>query len=276
MNAAQAREMAATAAAGKLIGMSNFPYRDNPAIQAFQHLVAEGYLGTLLHVSGDYHGGFGLHRPPGWRGLKSRSGSGILGDLGSHLIDLVRYVTGDEFASVCAHSLTLLRDPETGALIAPVRMEDPRTGDRNDDSCAFLAELKSGAQAVLHTSWVAHQGADTQQQEIEAYGTEGRLHFIANHTGTQLRGKRVSDRHWETIPVKGITLPGSMGDDDEDYFRPGRHTPTNTTYRWIDAIRTGQHTISPDLADGWCTQQVIDAVIQASAERRWVDVSCDS
>jgi len=276
VNAAQAREMAATAAAGKLIGMCNFPYRDNPAVQAFQRLVADGYLGTLLHVRGDYHGGFGLHNRPGWRGLRSRSGSGILGDLGSHLIDLVRFVTGDEFGSVCAHSLTMLRAPESGARTAPARAEDPRVGDRNDDSCSFVAELKSGAQAVVHTSWVAHQGAEVQHQEIEAYGTEGRLHFAANHTGIRLRGKRVSESQWVTIPVEGVTLPGSASDDDEDYFRPGRHTPTNTTYRWIEAIRTGQHAISPDLADGWCTQQVIDAVIEASAQRRWVDVKCEA
>ena len=60
--------------------------------------------------------------------------------------------------------------------------------------------------------------------------------------------------------------------EEEDYFRPGRHTPTNTTYRWIEAICTGQTAVSPSLEDGWRSQQVIDAVIQASAERRWVDV----
>jgi predicted dehydrogenase len=275
LNADQAREMAATARAKGLLGMSNFPYRDNPAVREFARLTASGYLGTLLHVRGEYHGGFGLQRPPGWRGTRSRSGAGILGDLGSHLIDLVRYVTGDEFTSVCAHSLTVLREPETGRLAELVRTEDPRVGDRNDDSCAFLAELAGGAQALLHTSWMAYQGAETQHQEIEAYGTEGRLHFIATHTGTQLRGKRTSDRTWELFPLENIVLPDSTGDDNEDYFRPGRLTPNNSTYRWIEAIRTGQTAISPDLTDGWRAQQVIDAVIQASAERRWVDVPRD-
>jgi predicted dehydrogenase len=274
LNADQAREMAHTAAAKGLLGMSNFPYRDNPAVREFQRLTAAGYLGRLLHVRGEYHGGFGLQRPPGWRGTRSRSGAGILGDLGSHLIDLVRYVTGDEFASVCAHSLTVLRDPE-GRTTDLTRTEDPRIGDRNDDSCAFLAELSHGAQAILHTSWVAHQGAETQHQEIEAYGAEGRLHFIATHTGTRLRGKRTTDRAWEQFSIDNIVLPDSTGDDNEDYFRPGRHTPSNTTYRWIEAIRTGQTAISPDLTDGWRAQQVIDAVIRASAERCWVDVPHD-
>jgi predicted dehydrogenase len=275
LNAAQAREMVETARTNGLVGMTNFPYRDNPAVQAFRRLVAEGYVGTPMHVSGQYHGGFGLKRTPGWRGLRARSGAGILGDLGSHLIDLARYITGDEFASVCAHSLTALYDIGAEAESHPVtlaRSEDPKVGERNDDSCAFLAEFASGAQGIFHTSWVAYQGAYVQHQEIEIYGSEGRLHWTATHSGTQLRGLKRGQPHWEILPVAGIVPPGSEPKEEEDYFRPGRNTPTNTTYRWIEAIRTGQQSVSPGLEDGWRSQQVIDAVIRASAERRWVEV----
>ena len=132
--------------------------------------------------------------------------------------------------------------------------------------------MASGAQGTFHTSWVAYQGAYAQHQEIEVYGTEGRLHFLANHCGTQLRGLRVGEKHWETFPVEGVVSPGSEAEEDEDYFRPGRNSPTNTTYRWIEASRRAENHVSPDLTDGWRAQQVIDAVIQASAERRWVDV----
>ncbi len=283
LNAAQAREMAQTATEKHLLGMSNFPYRDNPCVMAFRRLVAEGYVGKILHVSGQYHGGFALMRPPGWRGQRARSGAGILGDLGSHLIDLARFITGDEFTSVCGHTITALRDqpdqqvwqkgavqPAGSEITKIVRSENPEVGARNDDSCAFLAEFASGAQGLFHTSWVAYQGAYAQHQEIEVYGTTGRLHFIANHSGTQLRGLRVGEKHWETIPAEGAVPPGEV--EEEDYFRPGRHTPTNTTYRWIEAIRQGESHVSPDLTEGWRAQQVIDAVIQASAERRWVDV----
>lgn len=283
MDAAQAKEMADTAHRENLVGMTNFPYRDNPCIGMLKKLIAEDYIGTLLHISGQYHGGFGLTRPPGWRGTCDRSGAGILGDLGSHLIDLARYVTGDEFASVCAHSLTLLRANASGNSIGNsignnvedallLRTDDPRVGNRNDDSCAFLAEMQSGAQGIFHTSWVAYQGADTQHQELDVYGTKGRLHFIANHAGTLLRGKRSGEPHWESLPVEGATAPQAGRKEDEDYFRPGRHAPTNTTYRWIEAIRQGASQISPDLMEGWRTQQVIDAVIAASRERRWVEV----
>lgn len=221
-------------------------------------------------MSGVYNGGFGLKHTPNWRGSRERSGAGILADLGSHLIDLARFVTGEEFTAVCGHSLTVLRGDK--GIDTAVRTEDPRVGSRNDDSCAFLAELRSGAQGIFHTSWLAYQGAYRQHQELEVCGTEGRLNFMANHSGIALRGMRAADdQRWQALPVEGIMLPQD-GKDEEDWFRPGRETETSTTYRWLEAIRTHNTAVSPSLEDGWRAQEVIDAVIQASAERRWVNV----
>ena len=270
LNADQAREMASTAAAKGLIGMSNFPYRGNPAAIELRKQIENGFVGTIMHVSGQYHGGFGLLRAPGWRGSRARSGAGILGDLGSHLIDLARFAVQDEFAAVTSSSLTVLKQ-ENGELLR-VRSEDPRVGDRNDDSCAFLAEFASGAQGIFHTSWVAYQGAYTQHQALEVYGSEGRLQFLSTHAGTHLKGLKVGAKRWEHFPVEAVTRYDEQGEEQEDFFRPGRHNATSTTYRWIDAIRDGKTSISPDLNDGLRAQLVIDAVILAGKERRWVDV----
>lgn len=273
LNVEQAFEMADAASKRNLIGMSNFPYRDNPAVQAFKKLLEEGYVGDILHVSASYHGGFGLRRNPNWRSIRARSGAGILGDLGSHLIDLVRYITGEEFAAVSGNMMTTLWDSE-GELERRLHTENPDVGERNDDSCAFLAELSNGAQAILHTSWVAHQGAGIQQQEVEVYGTEGRLHLLVSHRGVSLRGLQSGAPNWEEIAVEGaVTEEAANGEENEDFFRPGRHSATNTTYRWLEAIRNDQPSVSPDLWDGYYAQEVIDAVILSSAERRWVLIS---
>lgn len=271
LNADQAAEMATAARERGLLAMTNFPYRDNPAVKELRARLASGYVGRILHVSGQYHGGFGLRRSPNWRAFRERSGAGILGDLGSHLIDLARYTLGDEFGAVCAHSLTVLHGEQ--GIDTLIRSEDPRAGSRNDDSCAFLAEFRSGAQGVFHTSWIAYQGVYRQHQELEVYGSEGRVKFTANHAGTQLQGMRNGeDDRWKTLPVDNIVLPQEQG-EEEDWFRPGRNTETNTTYRWLEAIRTGALEISPSMDDGLRAQQVIDAVIQASAERRWIEVA---
>ncbi|HEV2471293.1 MAG TPA: Gfo/Idh/MocA family oxidoreductase [Chthonomonadales bacterium] len=273
LNARQAREMANEAKSRRLIGMTNFPYRDNPAIQMFRTLSIDGFAGKPLHLTAHYYGGFGLHRPPGWRGSRARSGSGILGDLGSHLIDLVRFVTGREFVTVCAQSLTLLpHEHGPSPDLAPTN--GPLVEDRNDDSCAFLAELEGGVNAVLHTSWIALQGAAVQSQMIELYGTLGRLRFEATHAGTRLLGMEAEEARWRELPVAGIAPSGdTFRGEDEDYFRPGRHTAANTTYRWIEAICAGAPAISPDLNDGLLAQEVIDAVEKSSRERRWAPVA---
>jgi predicted dehydrogenase len=270
MNKAQALEMAQEAANRNLLGLTNFPYRDNPAVQQFREMVAEGFVGDILHVSGSYHGGFGLGRNPNWRSLRERSGSGILGDLGSHLIDLARFMTQLEFSAVSGHTMTALW--KEGYSPRLVRTENPDVGERNDDSCTFLAEFEGGAQGIFHTSWVAYQGAAIQQQELEVYGTEGRLFFHASHRGVVLRGLTRGEDHWEEIPVVGTVRPEEASGEEEDYFRPGRNSGTNTTYRWLEAIRTDSAVITPDLWDGYRAQCVIDAVLKSSAERAWVEV----
>lgn len=270
LNAGQAAEMAFAARDRGLIGMTNFPYRDNPAVQAMHRMVRDGYLGTPVHVYGHYHGGYGLTGAPNWRASRARSVSGILGDLGSHLIDLARFVTCAEFDAVCAHQLTLYRP--AGGPAQPIRSEDPRTGDRNDDSTAFLAEMTGGMQGIFHTSWSAYQGAGRQDQRLEAYGTEGRLLFTATHLGTQLLAMKTGDQRMEPVPLVGATPPEPENEEEEDYFRPGRNGPSNTTYRWIEAIRTGDRSLSPSLVDGLRAQEVTDAIIRASGARAWVNV----
>ena len=240
MHAGEARHLADEATRRGLLGMCNFPYRANPCAQALRQRVAEGYVGTLLHVAAAYHGGFGLNGPPGWRGWLPHSSAGILGDLGSHLIDLVRFTTGQEFRSVCSHALTVTRDKETDAFSGVTRMGSEAAGERNDDSCAFLAEFESGAQGVLHTSWLIKQGRYGQHQEIEVVGTQGRLQFVSNHVGTRLRGLREQAKEWETFAIADTVAYESCDDDNEDYFRPGRLTPTNTTYRWVEGMARGK------------------------------------
>ena len=268
----EAEEMFSTAQSKSLIGMINFPYRDNPAVKEMKSKLADGYVGTPFHISGSYHGGFGLGDKRGWRGYRDKSGAGILGDLGSHLIDLARYVLQQEFGSVCAHTMTALKSPAAEKKWLPSRTENPEVGALNDDSCTFLAEFEKGTQGIFHTSWLAYQGAYTQHQELEIYGSEGRLHFVANHAGTFLRGMRRGEQKWEWFPVAGTVSPEDAREESEDYFRPGRLTPTNTTYRWVEAIKANDRRLTPSFEDGWRSQLVIDAVLVSSAKRRWVDV----
>jgi len=90
LNSAQAREMAETAREKGVLGMANFPYREQSQCESVSATdPGEGYVGRILHVSGQYHGGFGLKlgAPAGLeRGLTERSPAPAhpRRDLGSH------------------------------------------------------------------------------------------------------------------------------------------------------------------------------------------------
>ncbi|MDL2234105.1 Gfo/Idh/MocA family oxidoreductase, partial [Ruminococcaceae bacterium OttesenSCG-928-L11] len=76
-----------------------FSYRFKAAARFARDLVANGAIGELYHANMRYFQGWGLpkyEQPLVWRYQKEHAGSGALGDLGCHAIDLVRFVTGRE------------------------------------------------------------------------------------------------------------------------------------------------------------------------------------
>ena len=77
--------------------MVGFTYRRVPAIALARQLVAEGRIGTLHHVRAQYLQDWIVdpEAPMSWRLDKSRAGSGALGDIGAHIVDLAQFITGD-------------------------------------------------------------------------------------------------------------------------------------------------------------------------------------
>ena len=83
-------------------GMMCFSYRFMPAVRYARKLLQEGILGDIMGVQVEYLKDSGLWpgRKLEWRFIKERAGTGVLGDLGVHLIDMTRFLLGD-FSDVC-------------------------------------------------------------------------------------------------------------------------------------------------------------------------------
>src|SRR5690606_35675426 len=98
---AAAAESAAATGARAMVG---FTYRRVPAIVLARQLVAEGRLGQIRHVRAQYLQDWIVdpEAPLSWRLQKDRAGSGALGDIGAHIIDLTQYITGDRITGVSA------------------------------------------------------------------------------------------------------------------------------------------------------------------------------
>ncbi len=112
---AEAEEMAAAAARAAEHGvraMVGFTYRRVPAVALARKLVAEGRIGEVRHVRAQYLQDWiaDPEAPLSWRLEKDKAGSGALGDIGAHIIDLTQFITGDLVREVSGHLETFVTE----------------------------------------------------------------------------------------------------------------------------------------------------------------------
>jgi len=259
MNVALAREMAARAEAARRKTLTFFTHRTVAAAAQVKRLVDEGFLGQPLHVSAVYFTASHLreNKPLAWKMQRAESGTGVLGDIGSHLIDLVRWWLGD-FSRVAGQWQTVTRERSGGVADA-------------DEDCSFLAQLACGAQGVFQASkLVAGRG---NYQRIELHGSRGSLTYEADPgfdptwEGRVLAG-RPDHPGLELLALPrelaaGLDTPDNQADRNEAYRR--------LTDPFFAAIRDGG-SVAPDFRDGAAAQAVLDAVAESAERKEWVPV----
>src|SRR4051794_5948193 len=112
---AEAETMTAAAEQARANGvraMVGFTYRRVPAIALARQLVAEGRIGEVRHVRAQYLQDWisDPEAPMSWRLDKTRAGSGALGDIGAHVIDLTQYIPGDRLIEVSGRLETFVKE----------------------------------------------------------------------------------------------------------------------------------------------------------------------
>jgi predicted dehydrogenase len=257
LTAAQAREMAAAAAGRHLQTLTFFTHRTIAAAAQLKRLVDEGFLGTPLHVSASYFSAshFAPGKPASWRMRRAEAGTGVLGDIGSHLIDLVRFWLGD-FAKVSGQWQQRTFDRPGGKVDA-------------DEDVSFLAQLKCGAQAVFQVSkLVAGRG---NYQRVELYGDKGSLIY---------EGEPGIDANWEgrlfagradKLGIEPVALPEALTKGLETKDGGRIEAWRRLVDPFFEAIRTGG-SCKPDFQDGAAVQAILDAVATSCEHGGWVDV----
>ncbi len=245
---AGARRMAERAAASGLKHAVNFRYRWIPAAGYVRELIQAGELGEIYHVYAHYFNGT-LHDPQTpirWRQSRASAGSGVLGDLGSHLIDLCRWWIG-EVASVQGHLRTFnSKRPLIGGGSGEVDVDDAMTAQ-----LAFV----NGAEGVLSASQCAI--GRNNHQRIELYGTKGALIYEIekwDQGGDKLQicfgTAQARYNAFATVPVPPTYLAGN---------------PERPMIDFIDAIRADRMP-SPNFDDGMRCQEVIDAIARSAEQ----------
>ncbi|MFF0342530.1 Gfo/Idh/MocA family protein [Kribbella sp. NPDC004875] len=275
---AEAMTAAAEAAAARGIrSMVGFTYRRVPAIALARQLVADGKLGTIRHVRAQYLQDWiaDPEAPLSWRLDKAKAGSGALGDIGAHIIDMTQYITGDTIGEVSARLETFVKErpvaAEHSGLAGTAGTE--RGPVTVDDAAVFLATFRSGALGVFEATRFATGRKNGIRIEINgslgslAFDFEDMnlLHFYDATEDSRTAGFR---RILATEPVHPYVAA---------WWPPGHllgyeHGFTHQAVDLVTAIAEGTEP-RPSFADGLQVQRVLAAVEASSASRQWQEIA---
>jgi predicted dehydrogenase len=269
----QAERMAAAADAAFPSGaraMVGFNYRRVPALALARRLVEQGRIGPLRHVRAVYLQDWLVDpdSPLTWRMQADRAGSGALGDLGAHIVDLARFLTGDEITGVSAVSATFVEERPLA--------DDEGTGQVTvDDAVVFSARFGSGALGSFEATRYA--AGRKNGLRIELNGAAGSLAFdlerlneLEFYDGDDTDGGATGG--FRRILVTEPGHPYLSG-----WWPPGHtlgweHTFTHQARDLLTAIADGGQP-APSFGDGLAVQRVLDAVQRsAAAGSGWVAV----
>jgi predicted dehydrogenase len=254
-----AEQMYLAAEQAGIVHMTAFTYRFAPAVQYLKHLINTSALGRLLTVRASYLMALSSHLL-GWRSTAAQAGSGVLADIGSHLVHLVQLLAG-EIEQVCASQALFRNDPASDV----------------EDWIAFLADLQGGVRATFEISRVCPgRGAGvSENMTIEVYGTEGGAEFSLQDpwalrvaVGEDGRDPARPMQRVE-VPTEFLRVPGSTRDPHAGDPRWGYRY--DQEFQFVESVRLGQSR-SPTLLDGVRCQAVLDAAIESGRERRWTSV----
>lgn len=277
LNLNDAREMLAAAEKNGVKHQIGFNYRFVPAVQLAKKLIDDGKIGKIYHFRALYLQDWIIDPdfPLVWRLDKEVAGSGSLGDLGAHVIDIARFLVG-EFDSVIGMNKTFIKErpivekmtglsaqAQTGAIKGEVTV---------DDATLFLAEFKNGALGSIEATRFANGHKNGMSFEIN--GSKGSLKFefermnelqffsSEDEEGTQ--GFRIIQATEPVHPYAGAWWPAG-------HVIGYEHTFVHEMYEFVEAIAKDKKP-APDFNDGVKCSQVMEAVDLSIAERQWIKV----
>jgi predicted dehydrogenase len=265
MNRQEAEAMLKRAEETRVIHMTSFNFRFIPAFHWMKELMQEGYVGSrVLHVEASWftEGRADPNSPFRWRHDKEAVGFGAMGDIGVHLVDLVRWLAGD-FKRVCGQQATF----------TPERALADRSGKREvtvEDCCVFLGELKNGG-LISFVANAAARGA--AYQEIRILGDEGMLRAEVDRSKPDwVIGTLWGTRGKGTPQLLSIPERLTQGYKPSDERRAmAEFVFPNLTRLLAHGIRTGEQP-NPSFRDGLEAQKVLDAVVASAESGNWVNV----
>lgn len=255
-----------------------YNYRRVPAVALAHQLVKSGKIGRIYHVRGYYLQDWaGPDVPLIWRFQKKVAGSGSHGDLGAHIIDMARFVTGDEFAEITgALGETFIKErpiPSRGSSggIAGGAQAATQMGKVDvDDAMLFLARMKSGAVCSIEATRFAT--GYQNKNGVEIHGEKGAVSFNFEDMNWLNFYDRSDDRKtqgWHRImATHAPDHPYANAWWPDAHIVGYEHGFINQTADMLNVIAGKDPVVPiPDFDDAYETQRVLEAVAMSAKSR---------
>jgi predicted dehydrogenase len=277
----EAEAMTAAAERAKSNGVRSmvaFNYRRVPAVAFARQLVADGRIGDVRHVRAVYLQDWIVDPefPLVWRLQKDRAGSGALGDIGAHIVDLAQYILGDRLTGVSAITETFVKErPLSEASSGLSASGGAERGQVTvDDAALFLGRFTGGAVATFEATRFATGRKNAMR--IEVNGSEGSLAFDFESMNELSFYDGAEDA--STAGFRRILVTESEHPYMASWWPPGHiigyeHSFTHEVVDLVQAIAAGNDP-APSFADGLQVQRVLAAVAEsAAAGSGWRDIT---
>ena len=225
-----------------------FSYRYKASARYARSLIKSGRLGRIYHVNMQYYQAWGLEHKDAalvWRFVKDIAGSGSLGDLGCHALDLCEFVTGEEYDKVFAHNGTFVHERRL--------LEGEGKGKVDvDDYSNIFVETKSGASFSFEISRFNYGRGNYQRMEI--YGEKGAIVY-----------------HLDRIPgVDEIEICDETTGDKYVPLEIPEEFKVDQMQSFADIVNGCEDGLSATIEDGLRSQILLDAILEAAEKGTWV------
>lgn len=276
--ASDAERMVAAVEKAGVVNAVAFNYRRTPAVALAKKYIDEGAIGNILNFRGTYLQDWSADpdSPLSWRFQKKIAGSGAVGDIGSHVVDLARYLVG-EIEEVTSLVSNFIQDrPLQASAFDTLGGGESSSGPRGavdvDDEAMTLLRFKGGAVGSMEAT--RNAWGRNNFITFEIHGTEGSVYFnYENRDELQVAFKNEpSDRRGFRTVYTGPNTPYGEALWPIPALGIGYgETKIIETYELMRAI-IGEAPIRPDFSDGYQTALVDEAILASGESGQWQSV----
>ena len=266
----ETRAIAVAAAEAGLVTAVGFNYRHAPAVGRARELVRSGALGTITNVRVSLLADYAADPDAAltWRFTRAGAGSGVLGDLLCHGIDLAQWIAGRVSDVAGTTAAYIPQRPLPASASAGGTEQAAVLGSvENEDYAAAVVRFASGARGTVEASRIAV--GPRAEYVLEVYGTTGSLRW---------NFERLNELQYADSRDGYRTILAGPGFPDFSAFQPGAGTgmgfddlKTIEAALFLRSVAEGRQ-LAPSVADAWSAAEVVEAIQRSDAVGAWLPV----